>query len=134
MSKLNTKQKEILATIPSNKIRKKLKKEFKKSNKEQPFEDTRSFLENYFATATNPLFGDFRVINTSDGDGFKGILHLPNANSSKIVYEPLKTNALFTKEQMEKCFNESRLTTHPLTASFKHENLASYLKTLEDEK
>lgn len=156
MSKLKTSQKEILDRITSDKIRKKLKKAFKKENKKQSFEDTRSFLENYFATITYPVWQNFDTTADPDKNEFTGVLSSiieamesesgwgknplsqdePEQLKSSRFNNTIKqeTEQTFTKEDMEKCFNESRLTTHPLTASFKHENLASYLKTLSDEK
>lgn len=67
-----------------------------------------------------------RIFNDSENLG----VNIKNKNIKFYLPKP-KT---YTQEDMEKCFNEARLTTHPLTASFKHENLASYLKSLSDEK
>ena len=76
MSKLNPEQRNYLKGVTSNKKRKAIKKAFKVSNRERPIEDCKLFLEDFFALVTNPLFGDFRSINTSDFLDFKKVKKL----------------------------------------------------------
>lgn len=49
----------------------------------------------------------------------------------KIPNSEVKKTKLYTHEDMFNCFKESRFTTHPLTACFKHDSFAAYLKSLE---
>lgn len=137
MSKLNSQQRNYLKGIESKKTRKKMKKEFIKSNKERPFEDSRSFLEHFFSTVSNPSNIVVKERNEQPIDFIKEVqnfakLYNPNLVIEILESKPKNNPKTFTLEQMENCFNESRFT-HPIIG-FKHANFAEYLKSLENEK
>lgn len=183
MSKLNSQQRNYLKSIESKKTRKKMKKEFIKSNEEKTQNDSTIFLKKFFSKIlpqtgyllkNNPDFiekkKDFHNaidehlekearVKALDIDGvthffispfinrkdinndefFEQVTNMSKLYDSKLVkefaeYSPPDSNKVkkYTVEDMEKCFNESRLT-HAVIG-FKHTNFAEYLKLLDNEK
>ena len=102
MTKLKKVQKAVLDSIESKEKRKEMKKMFKAVNAEKNIADSTKTLNKLFKKAINPT-------------------PFVKTNNEK----------MFTLEQMEHCFNQSRITN---ILGFKHLDFNEYLSAIEHEK